>query len=159
MYTQPDRFAMRHREPEPSYRHVYPSTVDIGRVAYFFDFELADTLADSAYEPLRLAVDGWSRAWREPTVPVLVYRTAPGFLQIFDGRHEETSGTYSFHDTLAAIYLACTERPTTARAVHAALDLPVRAVEDAFTQFHERGLMFLDGNLALALALPATPGR
>ena len=161
MYTRPDRFAMRHREPEPSYRHVYPSTVDIDKVAYFFDFELADSLPETAYEPLRKAVADWSEAWRSDSPPALAYRTSPGFLQILDGRHPETSGTYTFHDTLADIYLACAERPTTARAVHAALDLalPVRAVEDAFTQFHERGLMFLDGNLALSLALPATPGR
>ena len=39
------------------------------------------------------------------------------------------------------------------------LRLPVTAVEDAFRQFRDRGLMFLDGTLAMALALPATPGR
>jgi hypothetical protein len=39
------------------------------------------------------------------------------------------------------------------------LDLPVAAVEDAFTQFRDRGLLFLDDDLALALALPSTPGR
>jgi hypothetical protein len=68
---------------------------------------------------------------------------------------------YTFHDTLADIYLACGDRPTTASAVRAklGLSLPVKAIEDAFGQFQDRGLMFLDGNLALALALPATRGR
>jgi hypothetical protein len=101
----------------------------------------------------------WAKAWQSETRPVLVYRTSPGFLQIYDGRHPGHEGTYTFHDTLADIYLACSDRPATAAAVHAKLDLdlPVEAVDDAFAQFQERGLMFLDGNLALALALLYTP--
>ena len=39
------------------------------------------------------------------------------------------------------------------------LSMPAKAIEDAFDQFRDRGLMFLDGNLALSLALPATRGR
>jgi hypothetical protein len=39
------------------------------------------------------------------------------------------------------------------------LDLPVAAVEEVFTEFRDRGLMFLDGQLALALALPAIKMR
>jgi ribosomal peptide maturation radical SAM protein 1 len=161
MYHQPDRFPTRYRTPEPSYRHVYPSTMDIDRIAYFFDYEFDDALPETAYSGLRKAVGEWSQAWTSGSPPVLAYRSAPGFLLIYDGRHDGHAGTYAFHDTLADIYLACVERPTTASAVQAKLELalPVTAVEDAFRQFHERGLMFLDGNLALSLALPATPGR
>jgi hypothetical protein len=32
-------------------------------------------------------------------------------------------------------------------------------VEEAFAEFGRRGLMMLDGNLAVALALPAVSGR
>jgi ribosomal peptide maturation radical SAM protein 1 len=161
LYTQPERFRLRHRRPEPSYRHVYPDTVDIDRVAYFFEYEPEDALPPAAYAALTKAVSEWSQAWNSGDPPVLAYRSSPGFLQIYDGRHQGGEGIYTFHDTLADIYLACSDRPTTAQAVHARLklDLPVKAVEDAFTQFHDRGLMFLDGTLALALALPATPGR
>jgi ribosomal peptide maturation radical SAM protein 1 len=161
MYSQPERFPLRRRAPEASYRFVYPSTVDLERVAYFFDHEFAGALPASAYAPLRKAVDAWSQAWRDSTPPVLVYRSTPGFLRILDTRHEGRKGVYTFHDTLADIYLACVERPTTAAAVHGklALSMPVSAVADALRRFAERGLMFLDGNLAVSLALPATPGR
>jgi ribosomal peptide maturation radical SAM protein 1 len=161
MYSQPDLFRLRCREPEPTYRYVYPSTVDVERVAYFFEYEFGEALPPTAYSALSKAVTAWSHAWKSGTQPVLTYRSSPGFLQIYDGRCRDTGGTYTFHDTLADIYLACSERPTTATAVHTRLnlDMPVEAVEDAFSQFQERGLMFLDGNLALALALPATPGR
>jgi ribosomal peptide maturation radical SAM protein 1 len=161
LFSRPDRFPMRYRRPEASYPHVYPSTVDIERIAYFFDYELTDCLPPQAYSALRAAVDEWSRVWASGTVPVLTYRSSPDLLRIYDGRHPGREGTYTFHGFLAAIYLACVDRPTTAAAVRAKLgpDLTIGAVRDAFAQFEERGLMFLDGNLALALALPATRGR
>jgi hypothetical protein len=134
--------------------------VDLDRIAYVFEYELEDALPTTAYLPLRKAVAEWKRAWDGPA-PVLAYRSSPGYLEIYDVRHQGQEGTYTFRDTLADIYLACSERPKTAAAVRAELDLdlPVRAVRAAFDQFAERGLMFLDGTLALSLALPATPGR
>lgn len=160
LFTQPARFPMRHREPEPSYRWVYPSTVDLERAAYFFDYETEQSLDPSVYVPLRDAVARWTELWRADKPPVLVYRSTPGFLQIYDGRPER-HGTYTFQDTLADIYLSCVDRPKTAAAIRRELELgtPVSTVERVLQKFGERGLMFLDGDLAVALALPATPGR
>ncbi|UOZ05330.1 RiPP maturation radical SAM C-methyltransferase [Amycolatopsis sp. WQ 127309] len=160
LFTQPARFPLRRREPEPSYRHVYPSTVDLDRVAYFFDYETEAALDPDVYAPLGDAVSAWTAAWQADRRPVLVYRTSPGFLQIYDGRPDRT-GTHTFHDALAGIYLACVDRPRTAAAVHRELGLtaPVAEVEAVFREFAARGLMFLDENLALALAVPATRGR
>lgn len=152
---------MARRTPEGSYRYVYPEPVDLSRVAYFFEYQLDGALPAEVYKGLEEAVAEWSAAWARDELPVLRYFSAPGFLQIYDGRYPGREGTYTFHDTLAEIYLACSDRPTTAKAVRDKLgvELPVQAIEDAFTQFQERGLMFLDGKLALALALPATRGR
>jgi ribosomal peptide maturation radical SAM protein 1 len=159
MFTQPARFPMRRREPEPSYRYVYPATVDLKRIAYFFEYEPEEALDPSTYVALRDAVARWCDAWEAETPPMLVYRSAPGFLQIYDGRHPDHQGTYTFRDTVAAIYVACVDRPRTALGVHRELGVPVTTVVGAFRRFGERGLMFLDGDLAVALALPATPGR
>jgi ribosomal peptide maturation radical SAM protein 1 len=161
MFTQPARFPMRWREPEPSYRLVYPSTMDIERLAYFFEYETEGALDPAPHAKLADAVEAWSKAWQADPAPVLMYRSAPGFLQIYDGRDAERVGTYTFHDTLARIYLACAGRPRTAAAVRRELgvDLPEGEIENAFREFGERGLMFLDGDLALALALPGTSGR
>jgi ribosomal peptide maturation radical SAM protein 1 len=158
LFEDPDRFHLPPPRPEPSHRHVYPSTVDIGRVAYFFEYE--PPLPPAAYEPLRKAVAEWQAAWQADP-PILAYRAAPGFLQIYDTRHPGREGVHTFHDTLADIYLACADRPTTAPAVHRRLDgaAPLAAIEEAFVQFQERGLMFLDEDRALSLAIPTTPGR
>jgi hypothetical protein len=64
-----------------------------------------------------------------------------------DGRDQGRGGTYTFHGTLADIYLACTDRPTAAAAVRDKLRLnrPVGEIEDVFREFQRRGLMFSTG--------------
>lgn len=158
MYT---RYTMRHRAPERSYQYVYPKTIDLDKVAYFFEYEMDDALPADTYADLASEVAAWSDRWEAKQRPMLTYWSSPGYLRIYDGRHEGREGTYTFRDTLARIYLACSDRPTTASAVRdkLGLDVPVRAIEDAFTQFEERGLMFLDESLAVSLALPATRYR
>ena len=149
------------RTPERSYRYVYPENVDLDRVAYFFDYRADGALPDSAYAPVQGAAATWSEAWAADKPPALTYWSAPHFVQICDERQLGQHGTYTFEDTLADLYLACTNRPITAAAVRRILDLrlPADAVQEIFEEFQRRGLMFLDGRFALALALPAVKSR
>jgi len=161
LHAQPERFGVSRVQPERSYRYVYPPGVDLERIAYFFDYEVAGALPDSAYDPLRRALAEWAGAWQSEPRPTLTYRSAPGFLQIYDRRDPGRAGTYTFEGTLADIYLACADRPVTAAAVRDRLLLgqPVGYVEEAFEEFGRRGLLFRDDALAVALALPAVAGR
>lgn len=161
LFTERDTFRLRRRTPEPSYRYIYPDDVDLQRVAYFFDYDLIDGLPDSVYEGVCQATADWSSAWRADEPPALKYWSAPHFIQIYDERLPGQEGTYTFEDTLADLYLACCNQPTTAAAVRRALDLslPVEDVQEIFEEFRKRGLMFLDGQFALALALPAIKAR
>src|SRR5450755_5165101 len=79
----------------------------------------------------------------------------------YGARWQGRDGTYTFEDTLADLYLACTDKPTTAAAVQRKLGLRLsaEAVREIFEEFRQRGLMFLDGPFALALALPAVGSR
>jgi ribosomal peptide maturation radical SAM protein 1 len=161
LFTERDAFQLRRRTPERSYRYIYPDSVDLDRIAYFFDYELDGGLPDHAYADVRRAAADWSNAWRSDTPPVLKYWSAPHFVQVYDERRPGQGGTYTFEDTLADLYLACSNRPTTAAAVRRklGLSLPVEAVQEVFGEFEKRGLMFLDGQFALALALPAVKRR
>jgi hypothetical protein len=160
LFTQEDS-GVRVRHPERGYRYVYPDRFDLGKIAYFFEYELADPLPDEAYVGVREAAAAWTAAWQRATPPTLTYFSAPGLLQIYDGRHPGAEGTYTFEGDLAEIYLACVDRPIGAAAVRERLSrrLPLDAVQEAFAGFAERGLMFLDGSSALALALPAGATR
>jgi hypothetical protein len=157
LFTDTQAFPMRRREPERSYGYVYPRGFDLREIAYFFEYEPTDALPDSAYADVREAVGGWRQAWETDQPPALRYWSAPGFVQIYDGRWTGREGTYTFEGPLADIYLAAAERPITATAIGRRLDPVARAetVRDALDEFGRRGLMFLDGDLAVALALPA----
>ena len=156
LFTDPAS-GVRDRRPESGYRYVYPERFELDKIAYFFEYALADPLPDETYAGVRTAVEAWQAAWESPVRPTLTYFSAPGFLQIYDGRRPGTEGTYTFEGELAEIYLACVDRPIGAAAVRERLGgrLPADAVEEAFAGFAERGLMFRDGSSALALALPA----
>jgi ribosomal peptide maturation radical SAM protein 1 len=160
LFTEHDRFRVR-RTPERSYRYIYPDDVDLDRVAYFFDYEIEGALPDTAYTGVRHAVVNWSDAWQPDKLPVLKYWRAPHFVQIYDERRQGQGGTYTFEDTLADLYLACSDQPTTAAHVRQELNLslPVEAIQEVFEEFQKRGLMFLDEQFALALALPAVKAR
>ena len=161
LFTGQGGCQFRDRTPERSYRYVYPDGVDLDRVAYFFDYRAEGCLPDSAYAGVRRAAAGWSEAWQAGEPPALTYWSAPHFVQIYDERLPGHEGTYTFEDTLADLYLACAHRPTTATAVRRKLDLPlpVEGVQEMFGEFQRRGLMFLDGQFALALALPGVKSR
>jgi ribosomal peptide maturation radical SAM protein 1 len=153
-----DRF--RFKAPERSYSYVYPAKIDLTKAAYFFDYELEDALPDHAYNDLRRAARQWRRAWRD-TRPELTYWFAPRLLQIYDGRWPGRKRSYTFRDEAADIYVACSERPRSAAAVQHELGLGI-GVEDVrrmFGEFERLGVMMLDGEHALALALPAVTGR
>jgi ribosomal peptide maturation radical SAM protein 1 len=161
LYLDRDRALRRPPEPERSYRHVYPEHVDLDRVAYFFDHEVDGALPDSAYADLRAKVAEWSAAWQAGKPPVLKYWSAPGFVQIYDGRRPGQEGTYTLEGPAADLYLACSDRPATAAAAAQRLGgvLPVEAVGEMLDDLAEHGLLFRNGPFALALALPAVGGR
>ena len=150
-----------HRRPERSYRYVYPRHVDLDTVAYFFDYELPGCLPEDAYDELRAAVAEWQDAWRGGAKPVLTHRSAPHFVEIYDGRRPGHEGTYTFSGTAADVYLACADRPISAAAVHDRLGrtVPVAGVEEMIAELARLGLIFRDGPTALSLSLPAIPGR
>lgn len=161
LYEDQEHFRLLSRAPHRSYGDVYPRTVDLDRIAYFFDYEVAGALPDRTYTALRHAVGQWSRAWQCAQPPVLKYWSAPHAVQIYDGRTPGHEGSYLYEGVMADIYLACDERPITAPAVRNALGPSVseEVISEAFIEFQQRGLMFLDGTRALSLAVPVAAQR
>jgi hypothetical protein len=160
LFSGHDTTPLRGRTPERSYRYIYPDDIDLDEIAYFFDYLAERDVSDETYAEVRRAVADWSDSWASE-LPTLKYWAAPHFVQICDSRRQGKDGTYTFQDTLADLYLACVDKPTTAAAVQRKLGLrlPAEGVREIFEEFRQRGLMFLDGQFALALALPAVGSR
>ncbi len=161
LFTDRRSFPADFVRPETSYGFVYPSSVDLQRVAYFFEYALEGALPDEVYVSTRDWVRSWQAAWKQDTRPTLNYWSAPGFVQIDDLRDVEKSGTYTFQGALADIYLCCSDRAMTAAGVRDALKLNESEDEiaEALHEFTGRGLMFHESGHFLSLAIPATPGR
>jgi ribosomal peptide maturation radical SAM protein 1 len=157
IFSDREAFPATRVEPNRSYRYVYPSTVDLDEVAYFFDHELEGTLPDDAYHETAKILLAWSDAWRGETRPTLRLWRSPGLIQIDDTRDPESPGTHTFHGRLAALYLACFDQARKPAEAGARAGLPhsTEAVEAALDEFVARGLMMRDGNLFLSLAVPA----
>jgi ribosomal peptide maturation radical SAM protein 1 len=161
LFTGQDTTQLSDRTPERSYRYIYPDGIDLDQIAYFFDYQAESCVPEETYTEVRRAVTGWSDSWLAELPPTLKYWAAPHFVQICDSRRQGLDGTYTFQDTLADLYLACVDKPRTAAAVQRELGLRLspESVWEIFEEFRQRGLMFLDGQFALALALPAVSSR
>jgi len=161
IFTERDAFPLKWMAPERDLSYIYPPQVDLGELAYFFDYELEHTLPDAAFEEVGKAVDAWRRSTARAEGPSLTVQRADGFILIVDGRDPEVVGVHRFEGPLAALYLGLMDKPLTAKAVGEGLCLPHRVdeVTEALEEFVARGLMMRDGNLFLSLALPAGSRR
>lgn len=73
--------------PKDSYRFAYPADdLDIGKIAYFFDYRADRTLSDEVLGRLERAVDRWRDNWNSAPRPALTYRRGPDWLSIYDSR-------------------------------------------------------------------------
>ena len=173
LFTDRTSFPAEHVRAEASYRYVYPSTVDVEKVAYIFDYSLHDTLPDRAYEELGARLRAWVDAWAGApsarasegaelgrTRPTLTFAYSDDFLQIADGRRQELR-SLAYEGAAARLYKAAVDRPVRAAtaAERAGLAPDDPSARELLERFCEEGLMMRDGAKFLALALPATPGR
>jgi ribosomal peptide maturation radical SAM protein 1 len=157
LYRERGNFPIKRLEPESSYRYVYPGHVDLNAMAFFFDFELEQTLPSDSLDFVAHAADAWKRAWQGERPPSLQFFRVPGFLEIEDRRDAANIVTHSFQDALAEIYFAVTDHPRRVDAIKRELGLkhPLDELSEALEEFCRRGLMMKDDDSYLALALPA----
>jgi ribosomal peptide maturation radical SAM protein 1 len=161
LFARREEFPAIRLHPEASYHYVYPPRINLERVAYFFDYQLEDTLPDSVFEPTQEAIEVWQAAWAGPNRPALTFWSAPDLLQVEDRRDPGAVGTHTFRGLLASVYAACSDRPVAAAEVQQklGLDWPTADMEAVLDEFCKRRVMMRDGNLFLSLALPASEGR
>lgn len=162
LFTDREAFPALHVDPEPSLQFVYPTKVDLNEAAYFFSYALENTLSDETFAPLGTAIDDWRAAWKDEedsARPALRYWFTPGILQIDDHRSAASQGTYTIDEPLGSLYVACSDAPITAGKLIEKHHLPWAEADIAamLDELVQDGLMMRDGNLFLALALPAKP--
>jgi ribosomal peptide maturation radical SAM protein 1 len=158
-FTDPS-FPVEKMEPWGAYRFVYPEdTVDVRKIAYFFDYTMGDTVPDECLAGVKRAMQEWRDRWTAPRLPVLVYQRAPDWIQVIDRRDPDAPQVHAFHGLDAAVYELCSDTDHTASRVHAMLrsdgvNVDGVEVERALERFCELGLMVGENGCYLSLALP-----
>lgn len=164
MYTDPT-YPIRQRRPASSYDYVYPPYVDLNNIAYFFDYDIEDTVSDDVHRATIDFLRTWRENWTAGNQDVLSYRRTASAILIDEKRGTQRPGTYRITGPSAEIYEFCTDTMRTpaevaehlrsgsiARECWSAED--IRGALDAFC---DKRLMLRDGDQYFSLALPANP--
>ena len=162
-FTQAEERGFRNIRAQVAYGHVYPSEIEKERIAYFFDYEAPDTMADDAHAAQKEQVRWWREAWTTGRPPILGYQRGADRLTVTDGRVPGAPKIHIFDQQAALIYEFC--GPTfhsPAQVLEYLQGQPGQqadagAAQHALEEFVSLGLMLKEDDRHLSLALPANP--
>ena len=163
-FTDRDAFPIRNIRPEASYLHVYPSYVDTTKAAYFFDYEMDETVPAEVHAETEKFVTDWQKCWEktESRHNLSYRRTCDGIL--IDYKRGLDSGTWHLTGPLATLYEFCGETMHTAAQASEHLGnssvqyrIPVEDITAALDEFCRKRLMVSEEGKYLSLAIPANP--
>jgi ribosomal peptide maturation radical SAM protein 1 len=163
-FSENGKFPVRNLRPEASYEFVYPPFVSLDKIAYFFDYEMDDTVAEEVHAPAREWVRIWRQRWTSPRPDSLTYRRTMDSLFVDDNRGPERCGSYAFYGPMALMYEACSE---SIRSVAQVSDVLTKSsenysysrdeVQNGLDEFCRLGLMLTEDGKYLSLAIPVNP--
>jgi ribosomal peptide maturation radical SAM protein 1 len=157
-------FPLSDVRPEASYRYVYPPYVALDKVAYFFNYQMEQTVPDEVHSGTRELLKEWQQRWASKFPDTLVYRRTEDALFIDENRGPGRRLSYVFDGPWALMYEYCGE---TMRTIpHVVEDLQVALgwsrfaeadVRTALEEFCRLGLMLSEDGKYLSLAVPVNP--
>lgn len=157
LFVDREAFPARSVTPHSDYAQTYPTTLDYDKIAYFFDYELEGTLPDEAYAPLTAAIDEWLRLVDEGVELYLLVRDEGDRLVIRDHRTDADEIVHEVCGLPADIHRAIMDSWSTPAQLADTLAVEQPLIERALDELVQLGLVFRDGKLHLALALPEEP--
>jgi ribosomal peptide maturation radical SAM protein 1 len=163
-YSDQAKFQLFNVRPEGSYYYVYPEHVDIGKVAYFFDYEMRDVLPAKLHRATESYVSEWQQRWNSEQRHSLSYRRMSDGLLLDYKRGSQSQGTYTLLGPLSLIYEFCVETMQTPKHVAEYLrktperyEFSEEEVRDAMDEFCHARLMLSEEGRYLSLAIPSNP--
>ena len=151
-------FPVAEIKPAVAYQFVYPECIDLKEVAYFFDYEMADTVPVEQHNALFTLLQEWREAWARTPKPFLKYQRGPAWIEIIDGRGERPRSQW-LYGAEASIYEFCGETDRTVDTVmknlnSEGLTIEEQEVQAALNKFCDMGIMLEENGHYLSLAQP-----
>jgi ribosomal peptide maturation radical SAM protein 1 len=163
-YHDRESFPVSDVRPKASYRYVYPSHVDLEKLAYFFDYEMGATVPAGSHEATRSFVSQWRADWNSDKRHSLTYRRTSDVLLLDYNWGPERQSTYNISGALAIIYESCVETMHSVGHVVNCLrnsregyELSPDEVREAMDELCHRRLMLSEDGKYLSLAIPSDP--
>lgn len=149
--------------PAAWYRALFPEdTLDLGRVAYYFDADWKDTLPDEAYQPVIDAVHQWLNIWRTTQeLPRLTCSSTPGGGLCLEDTRWGRADSLTLSPAEASVYQAI-DCPTSLTQVvkklygMTAAHLSSQEVATILEEFVSVGLALRDKTIYLGIACAAS---
>ena len=157
LFEDSELFPARSMKPSSHYRCVYPDRVNLDEAAYFFDYELRDTLPDEEYEHLMKLVWRWQEIDSGEVWRMLVVEDLGSHLEIIDTRDPDNHRTWVLEGLEAEAHRAVMDTYRSINQLVGDLGRPAGVIEETLAKLVADDLVFRDGNLYLALALPKEP--
>jgi ribosomal peptide maturation radical SAM protein 1 len=163
-YTDRATFPVKNVQPQASYRYVYPESVNLEKAAYFFDYEMGDTVDTGVFSETRTLIEEWGKSWRSDRKHSLTYRRTTDGLLVDYYWGPEREGTYNLAGPVALIYESCSEDihgvdyvVDCLRNSPEAYDFSHDEVREAMDEFCRGRLMLTENGKYLSLAIPSNP--
>ena len=159
-FTDPAELGMRQVRPDAGYACVYPTYLDVRRIAYYFEYDDPTGLPPEAHDPVKEHVERWQSAWETSPRPYLGYVRGGGRLTVIDGREPGTRRVQVFEGSAASTYDFCGPTHRSAEQVLDHLrqrddpEIDLAAIKVSLDMFTASGLMMVEDDQYLSLALP-----
>jgi hypothetical protein len=159
-YTKPHQYGIRLTGPGMAYQYVYdPRQVDLGKIAYDFEYELDDWPVDPhVYQELVAAIEGWQRIHASGERPFLYYSKAINYVTVYDGRNPVAPSRQRYNGAAARVIELCNEAAKSAEQIRLSLaGISEEDIASALAVLTSRRILYEERGRYFTLAIPENP--
>ncbi|WP_258099411.1 RiPP maturation radical SAM C-methyltransferase [Marinoscillum pacificum] len=158
IYANESAYPKKHMTPHFSYQYIYPENYNLDKIAYFFSYELVDTLDDDNYEILTKNIDKWQSSF-DQDINSLTFSYSPGMVRVEDFRINKENGIYIFEDPIDELFLLCNDTPKTISYLNKYFKGDKSELPNLLDELIQMGLFIKENDQYLNVCLPKSENR
>lgn len=164
-FTRPQAYGIRITGPGVAYEYVYdPSTLDLNKIAYDFEYEIDHKVDPTLYRELLEAAREWQRRHAGSEKPYLYFQKGLSYITVYDGRGDGEPTRCRYTGLAAHVLDVCNEAPKSVavireRAVQKRLPDAddEQALQQVLDELVSKRLLYTERDKYFSLAIPMNP--